>query len=182
MYIIAQIVGILAVVSFLLSYQFKKRKHIIFVNALSSGLYVLQYILLGALEGAAIDILSAVATVVASNKDKSFILKRLKLVVILLNLSFLVAGLMLYKNIFSLFPIMGAMMQTGAFWLSEEKKIRRMSFFGAPFWLVYNAVSKAYGSALGSILCMISIGLAIYRYDIAPKRKHNVKNAKEHVR
>ena len=58
MYIIAQIVGILAVATYLLSYQLKKRKHIILVNATSSFLYVLQYTLLGALEGAAIDILS----------------------------------------------------------------------------------------------------------------------------
>ena len=73
MYITAQIMGVLAVATFLLSYQLKQRKSIIFVNAISSCLYVLQYILLGAVEGAAIDVLSAVSTVAAHNKDKKFI-------------------------------------------------------------------------------------------------------------
>ena len=61
MYIAAQIVGIIAVSTFLLSYQLKKRKNIIMMNATSSVLYVLQYILLGAFEGAALDIMSAFA-------------------------------------------------------------------------------------------------------------------------
>lgn len=169
MYIAAQIVGILAVATYLLSYQLKKRKHIIAVNATSSFLYVLQYLLLGAFEGAAIDVLSAVSTMTAHNKDKKFIDKHAKLILALLNLSFLIAGLALYKNIFSLFPIAGAILQTSAFWMTSEKRIRQVSFLGTPFWLVYNFVSQAYGSAIGSVLCIISIGTAIYRYDI---KKH----------
>lgn len=171
MYIIAQTVGIFAVATFLLSYQLKKRKDIILVNAISSFLYVLQYILLGAFEGAAIDILSAVSTVTAHNKDKKFIDKHTKIIVIILNLSILTAGLVLYKNIFSLFPIAGAILQTSAFWITSEKRIRQVSFLGTPFWLVYNLVCQAYGAAIGSLLSMFSIGLAIYRYDIYPKRK-----------
>jgi len=175
MYIIAQIVGILAVATYLLSYQLKKRKHIIAVNATSSSLYVLQYILLGALEGAAIDVLSAVGAVTAHNKGKKFIANHLVLVIVLLNLLFLTAGLTLYQNIFSLFPIAGAILQTSAFWLTSEKRIRQVSFLGTPFWLIYNLACQAYGSAIGSVLCMISIGSAIYRYDIHPARKHPAK-------
>lgn len=171
MYIAAQIVGILAVATYLLSYQLKKRKHIIAVNATSSFLYVLQYILLGALEGAAIDVLSAVGAVTANNKDKKFIAKHIKIIIILLNLLFLTAGLSLYKNVFSLFPIVGAILQMSAFWITSEKRIRQVSFLGTPFWLAYNIACQAYGSAIGSVLCMVSIGSAIYRYDIYPQRK-----------
>lgn len=176
MYILAQIVGIVAVSAFLISYQLKKRKHIILVNATSSVLYVLQYILLGALEGAAIDVLSTVATFAAHQKNNKFISGHLAAVIIILNLSFVVAGISLYKNIFSLFPIVGAMLQTSAFWISEEKKIRLVSFFGAPFWLVYNLVSQAYGASIGSALSIVSIGLAIYRYDIYPVIKAKKEN------
>ena len=171
MYLTAQIVGILAVATYLLSYQLEKRKHIILVNATSSFLYVLQYILLGAFEGAAIDILSAVGAIIAHNKDKKYIAKHTIIIIILLNLLFLTAGLALYKNIFSLFPIVGAILQASAFWLTSEKRIRQVSFLGVPFWLTYNLTCHAYGSAIGSILCMISIGSAIYRYDIYPNRK-----------
>ena len=178
MYLIAQIIGILAVATYLLSYQLAKRKHIIFVNATSSSLYVLQYILLGALEGAAIDVLSAVGAVMAHNKDKKIVAKYMPIIMILLNLLFLTTGLVLYKNIFSLFPIAGAILQTSAFWMTSEKRIRQVSFLGTPFWLTYNLTCHAYGSAIGSILCMISIGSAIYRYDIYPNKKTDRKNTR----
>lgn len=171
MYIIGQIVGIVAVATFLISYQLKRRKNIILVNAVSSALYVLQYILLGAMEGAVIDILSGVSTVTAHQKHKKIIAKHIKAVFIGLNLLIILAGLILYKNIFSLFPIAGAIFQTSAFWITDEKKIRYVSFLGTPFWLVYNMVTEAYGATIGSVLSMVSIGLAIYRYDIYPKKK-----------
>ena len=58
------------------------------------------------------------------------------------------------------------MLQVSALWITDEKKIRLVSFLGVPFWLIYNLISQAYGATVGSVLCMISIGSAIYRYDI----------------
>ncbi len=170
MYIIAQIVGFFGVATFLLSYQLKRRKNIILASAISSFLYVLQYLLLGAFEGAIIDVLSGISSVTAHNNDKKFINKHTKIIVVFLNLLIFGAGIALYKNIFSLFPVVGAILQTSAFWIDSEKRIRQVAFLGAPFWLVYNFISQAYGAAFGSFLSMVSISIAIYRYDIYPKR------------
>ncbi|MBR2884324.1 MAG: YgjV family protein [Clostridia bacterium] len=170
MKLFAQMVGLFAVMSFLLSYQQKTRKNIIVWNVTSRCLYIAQYIMLGAFEGAVLDVLGTISSVVAQNKDKKLIRKYLKLFVIVINLIILVAGLFLYENIFSLFPIIGVILHTSAFWISEEKTIRRMSFGGSPFWLVYNLTSCAYGSAIGDVLTMISIGIAIYRYDIKKQK------------
>ena len=173
MKILAQVIGILAVVSFLLSYQQKKRNSIIVWNVISRGLYILQYVMLGAFEGAALDILGTVSSVAAQNKNKGFIKKHRKLLFILINLIIVGVGLLLYENIFSLFPIIGVILHTSAFWITKEKTIRIISFLGSPFWLVYNLASGALGSAVGDILTMVSIGIAIYRYDIM-KRQNNV--------
>jgi len=175
MYIAAQIVGVVAVAMFLSSYQFKTRKNIILVNASANILYVLQYIMLGAFEGAFVDSLSAMSSIVANNKHKSLIAKNTKAVVVFINLLFLLAGVVTYKNIFSLCAIIGSALQTNALWITDEKKIRLVSFLGSPFWLVYNFISHSYGPTVGSVLNMLSIGLAIYRYDICPKIKREVK-------
>ncbi len=168
---IANIIGILAVAVFVLSYQQKTRRAIVVCNVISRGLYVAQYLLLGAFEGAVLDILGMLASVLAQRKDKPFIKKHLKLVVIAVNLSIVAAGILLYENIFSLLPMLGVLLHTGAFWLTKEKNIRAVSFLGSPFWFVYNLVSRAYGSAIGDMLTMVSIGLAIVRYDILKKDK-----------
>ena len=169
--ILSQIAGILAVITFIMSYQMKTRKGIIAVNATSSILYVLQYVMLGAFEGAALDIMSALATIVAHNKDKKLIAGHIKSVFSVIYLTMIAMGIVLYKNLFSLFPVVGAILQTGAFWINDEKKIRLVSFLSVPFLLVYNIVSHAYGSMAGNILCMFSIGIAILRYDIMRKEK-----------
>lgn len=80
------------------------------------------------------------------------------------------AGLPLYKNIFSLFPIIGVLLHTGAFWMDDEKKIRQVSLLGSPFWLIYNFISGAYGSCIGDILSIISILVAMCRYDFKKKK------------
>ncbi len=169
MILLAQIIGVFAVITFLLSYQQKKRKNIIVWNATSRILYILQYLILGAFEGVVLDILGTVSSVAAQKKDSKIIKKNLIFFIIGINLLILTAGLFLYENIFSLFPIVGVILHTSAFWITEEKIIRRVSFIGSPFWLVYNLASLAYGSAIGDILSMISIGTAIYRYDIKGK-------------
>ena len=170
----AQIVGVLAVVSFLLSYQQKKRSNIIALNAASRILYIIQYLMLGAFEGAALDILGTVSSIAAQNKDKGFIKRHTKLVLIAVNLVIFASGMLVYENIFSLFPIVGVILHTSAFWINDEKIIRRVSFLGSPFWLVYNLSSLAFGSAFGDVMSMVSIGIAILRYDV--KRKKDISN------
>lgn len=162
----AQMVGLLAVITFLVSYQQKKRKNIITFNTISRILYIIQYIMLRAFEGAVLDVLGAFSSIIAHNADKRFIHKHLKAFVFAINSAILIIGLLLYENMFSLFPVIGVILHTSAFWISEEKMIRRVSFLGSPFWLVYNLASCAYGSAIGDVLTMVSIGIAIYRYDI----------------
>ena len=58
MTILATIIGFCAVLMFVLSYQLKSRSGIILFNAGSRILYVTQYILLGAFEGALLDIVA----------------------------------------------------------------------------------------------------------------------------
>jgi hypothetical protein len=126
--------------------------------------------LLGAFEGAALDVCGSVSSVLAQNKDRRFMKKALPFIFIGVNLVIIAVGLLLYENIFSLLPIFGVLFHTGAFWLDNEKTVRRLSLLGSPFWLAYNLVSGAYGSAVGDMLSILSILIAMIRYDIMKKR------------
>ena len=166
---IALVVGILAVVFYAFSYQQKQRNNIIIFNAIARVLFIVQYLLLSAFEGAVLDVAGLLSSVLAGQKDKPFIAKHKTAIMIIVNLLIVGAGLLVYKDVFSLLPIIGVLLHTFAFWITDEKIIRRVSFVGSPFWLVYNIVSGAYGSCIGDILSMVSIGTAIVRYDIKKK-------------
>jgi len=59
----AFITGLAAVIFYLLGYQQKKRKNIILFNVISRILYIIQYILLSAFEGAVLDIAGIISSV-----------------------------------------------------------------------------------------------------------------------
>ena len=171
MEILATIFGLLAVVLFVLSYQLKSRRNIILANAGSRVLYVAQYILLGAFEGALLDIVAFFVSLFYKARDKAFMKKHPALILIATNAVILGLGMLTYQNIFSLLPILGVIFETLGLWLKNEKHIRLVSFFGAPFWLAYNILCRAYGSSIGNVITMISILVAIVRYDILKKEK-----------
>ena len=175
--IIPQIVGLLAVGAFFLSYQQKKRRNIIITNVISRVLYILQYILLGAFAGAVLDVLGILSSVLAEKKDIPFIKKHQKAVFISVNILITAAGicLALYnRSVLDLLPIIGVLLHTTAFWISDERIIRRVSLLGSPFWFVYNFLSHAYGSAVGDILSMVSIIIAMIKYRKQKEDKTNV--------
>ena len=168
--IIANIIGVFAVATFVFSYQLKTRKAIIICNAASRVLFVAQYFLLFAFEGAMLDIVSIAAVTLAQKKDTPFIKKHLKAVIILVNLAMIATGIIFYKNIFSLFPLIGVLLQAGAFWLTKERDIRLVSLLGSPFWFTYNVYSHAYGSSLGDVMTFVSIVTAMIRYKDLKKK------------
>lgn len=164
---VAFAVGIAAVALYFFGYLQKTRKRIIFFNALSRGLYILQYLLLSAFEGAALDIAGIISSLLAQKKDAPGVKKHLKWFFVGVNLLIVLAGLLTYRNLFSLLPVIGVLLHTSAFWITDEKKIRLVSLLGCPFWLVYNFISDAYGSCIGDILSIVSIVISMVRYDRA---------------
>lgn len=165
--IVSQIIGLAAVGLYLLSYQLKKRKSIVWVTCISNALYVLQYVLLGAFSGAVMDFMSTVSSFLAAKKnDEPF--KRHSKWLAASNMVIIVAvGLIsayLQREWIELLPIAGALFQTGGLWFENEQTIRKFGLYSAPFWLVYNYILQAYGAALGSVIAIVSIIVAMVRY------------------
>lgn len=171
MTVIGNVLGITAVVLYILSYQMKNRLAIILCNAASRVLYVAQYLLLGALEGALLDVVAFFVSLLCCLRYSKFIKSHLILTVVLTNVGIIGIGMLTYKDIFSLLPIFGVVFETLAFWLKKERNIRIVSLVGAPLWLVYNLMNMAYGSAVGNLIAMVSITTAIVRYDILGEKQ-----------
>ena len=165
--IVSQIIGVAAVVLYLISFQLKRRRHIVWVTCLSNVLYVLQYLLLGAFSGAVLDVLSAASSFFAAQKHAPLFRRHARWVMLLLLWLIVVAGVTsaaLQRDPIELLPIAGALLQTGALWFDDEQTIRKLALAGAPFWLGYNYISQAYGAALGAALTMVSTVVAMVRY------------------
>lgn len=165
--ILSQLIGIAAVALYLLSYQLKKRKQIVWVTCISNALYVTQYLLLGAFSGAVMDFMSTVSSFFAAKKnDNPFAgyKKPLTAVNILAIAAVGLASAVMQKDRIELLPLAGALLQTGGLWCDDEQTIRKLGLCSAPFWLIYNFISQAYGAALGSAIAIVSVVVALIRY------------------
>ena len=158
------IAGIGGVALYLLCFQLKSAKKILACRLFSSILYVTQYLLLFAFVGAAMDAAACVTNALAYKKDAPFIKKYKAPIILFTNVGIIVVGLLLYENVFSILAIAGVLFESISGWMKNEKLIRIMSLFAVPCWLVYNVISGAYGSAVGSVLALISIVSALIRY------------------
>lgn len=167
MIVAAQIIGIVAVALYMLSFQLKKRQNIVFTVCLSNLLYVLQYILLGAFSGAALDGLSTVSSFFSAKKNSPKFKRFSKLTAYIMMGLILIVGVsisLIQKRWLELLPILGCLFQTGSLWFEDEQTIRKLSLAGAPFWLIYNFVSMAYGATIGSVLMIISAIIGLIRF------------------
>lgn len=167
MLIISQIIGIAAVALYLLSYQLKKRKQIVWVTCISNALYVTQYILLGAFSGAVMDFMSTVSSFLAAKKNDTPFVKYKKPLTVVNIFVIAAVGLvsaLIQMDWIELIPVAGALLQTGGLWCDKEQTIRKFGLCSAPFWLVYNYISQSYAAALGSFIAIVSVVVAMVRY------------------
>ena len=171
MYIASLIAGLSAVALYLLCFQLKSAKNIIICRLFSSLLYVVQFLLLFAFVGAAMDTAAVVMSLLAYNKDKPFINKYKMPILIVTCVAIAAIGLLLYENVFSLLPIVGVLLEGVSNWMKNEKMIRIVSLFAIPCWFTYNIVTRAYGAAIGSVFALISVVSALIRYSEKPKKK-----------
>lgn len=169
----AFVTGICAVCFCLLCYQFRNRKAIIACNVLSRILYVLQYLLLFAFEGAAMDLSAIPASMLAARKHTPFVAKYKALLWFAGNLAVVVIGLAFWENARSLLPIIGVLFEINALWMTREKHIRLVSLASVPFWMSYNLLCGAWGSVIGNVLMILSIGIAMYRHDRPNAKKED---------
>lgn len=165
--IISQVIGLAAVGLYLLSYQLKKRKQIVWTTFISNSLYVLQYVLLGAFSGAVMDTLSAVGSFFAGKKHSPSLKKYIKWIAAVNLIVIAGAGItvaVMRRDPIELLPVIGALFQTGGLFCEDEQTIRKFGLCGAPFWLVYNLFAQAYGAAVGSVFIIASAATAVMRY------------------
>ena len=91
------------------------------------------------------------------------------------NVAVILIGWLFWENIISLLPVIGVLFEINALWMTKEKHIRLVSLGSVPFWMSYNALCGAWGSVLGNVLMIISIGTAMYRHD-RPNKKDRVSS------
>jgi len=162
---IAQIFGILASVSAMVSHQQKRKENTIIFNSIMNFLAMTQFMLLFALSGAFIkfaNILRNIVLYILHKKGKS---TPTWLTIIFVS-AVIIGGLLGWKNWFSIFPIIGVSTYTIALCQKNMTLIRGANIVVLSCWIVYSLAIGAYGGAIGLCVELSSVIIAVIRLDV----------------
>lgn len=173
MEIAAQVIGIAAMSMNVLSYQQKNPRMVILFQFFGSALFVANYLMLGAVVGAILNLLGVFRAIVFINKERFQSDRPIWLVIFgaLFLSSYILAFTAFGKEpsvrnlVLELLPVIGMMITTVSFQKKDAKTIRRLALINSPFWLTYNLVTFTIGGILAELFGLTSILIGMFRFD-----------------
>ena len=179
-----QAVGIVAMAINTLSYQRPTQKGILRMQLVSSLLFGFHFGAIGAITGSILNGIGACRAVVYGNRDKKWARGRwwlpffITLYLTAYVLTFTVFGKEAtpWNLALEFLPVMGMTVSNISFLLDNEKKLRALALINSPLWRVYNGINRSIGGTVTEIISLISVVIAIIRFDI---RKGGKKTAGE---
>lgn len=177
--LIAQIIGILAMVMNCLSYQQRKDTTLLAFQLIGSFLFGINYFLLGALSGALLNVFAVIRALIFIKKDRfnarhpAWLALFITFYIGSYALVFMVFGKepTLPNLALELLPVLAMIISTVSLRYADAKMVRRFGIFCSPLWLTYNIVNLAIGAIICETLNVFSIIIGILRHDIKKTKK-----------
>lgn len=173
MNILIQVVGIAAMFFSVFSFQMNKHKQIMMMQIAATALFGVQYFLLGAYTGMAMDIVGVIRGIVFYNRDKRWASSNIWIVVFMV--IFAVSGLFTWQGKESLLMILAMMLNTVSFSCTKPKLVRSTILLSSPMILIYNILTGSIGGIINEICVEISSVAGLLRFDIGKGKTESNK-------
>lgn len=159
----AGLVGVAALIVALTSFQMNVPKKMVLCQLVSSTLFTIHFFMLGAVVGAAINIMSAVRSLIYAQTDKKWAMHPIWTVVFVI-ISILIA-VFCWEGWVSILPVLGAVSYTLSFRMKTSKMVRLVSLPSSPCWIVYNGIKGSLPGIITECYVICSILIGMLRYD-----------------
>ena len=162
---IAQGIGFAAMALLFFAFQQNDKRKILWGQATAAILFTFHYLLLGAWTGMVMNMLVIPRNLILAKENK-----HQKIWAALFIAAFIGVGLFAWESPLSIFPILGMALSTIAFSLKKPRHIRLCNLPVSALWLTYNILSLSIAGACTEIFNLLSIAIAIVRFDLIPKK------------
>lgn len=169
--IIAQAVGIVAMVFNILSFQQKSPKGVLTFQLVGGFLFSIHFFMLDAIVGCLLNVIAVIRALIYLNREKlhtdrlSWLMGFIILYILSYALTFAVFGkeFTVFNGFIELLPVIGMTVQTISFRLNRVNAIRVYGLVGSSTWLVYNIINVAIGAIVCEVMSLISITVSLLR-------------------
>ena len=167
------VISILSIFLYVMSVQFKKKKHILITQIGASLCYLIVYVIKGAWSGVAIEILEELKDVVFLKLEKND--KKIPSPILyLFLLSLVVVSIIFYDGPFSLLPLIINLLLFTSTYFKNPIYIRVAMLIAGIMWGIYNFSLGAYIILIGNVLEVVSAGISIARFG----KEETIRNKK----
>ena len=160
-FIIGQIVGIIAMAVFFVSYQCKDAKKLMTLQCLAVVAMCLHYLLINAFAGLTLNIVCLVRNICYANRDKKFLSG--KWLPIFFAVAVGVAGILSWESYYSAFLVVGLIFNTICLALPDTQKVRYSMLVSCPLVFTYDVFVLSIGCMANEALSFFSSVIGIIR-------------------
>ena len=161
-WIIGQLLGVVAIILGIISYQVKTDKKLLFVLMLNGAVFAVHYYLLGAMPAAVMNVVGVVRNIVYSGKEKKFY--HPVLIPALFAVIMGVMGTLSWQGPESILVIAGLVINTVCVSFKNPQNIRKSILVTSPMVLVYDAYAGSIGGVIYEAMVIVSSIIGIVRY------------------
>lgn len=172
MEILSYIFGILALIFWVASIQWKDKTKILKSQIIASIFFAIQYFLLGAMTAGYMNIVSVIRAYTYYKREEKKQENNVATLSIFIAI-IAVIGLITCRDLLSCIPIAMSLVYNYITWQKNTRVIRIGFLLAAVVLLYYNFVVGAYISVIGNIFEIVSGIVSIYRFDVLKKVETN---------
>ncbi len=175
--IFVQALGFIGIGLNIWAIQYNKHWQVILLKTLGSLMFVIQYVLLGAYTGAAMDIIGIIR-----NVTFIFLVKKGKSTtvgIIIFSIITVALGVFSWEGYISILAIFAKTITTVAYGIKNARIIRMFNLPSSACWLVYNLISFSLAGVLNEVFVLCSIAVAEIRLALKNKKNKKIENIKQ---
>ena len=159
--IIANAIGIIAILLGFLSYQTKDRKGVLALQSLTTITFIVHYFFLGETSGMVMNAVGIVRNVFYFNKEKKFFSwQGWPIVFAIISCA---GGILAWNAWYSIFVVVGITINTVCMSLSAQN-IRKSILVTSPMVLIYDVFAKSVSGAVYEAVAILSAAIGLYRF------------------
>ena len=141
---------------------------------IANVLDIIHYLLLAAYSGCITKVIALIRNEIIVFKEKNKKYDN-NIVLIAIFIIYLVSGILTYKNIYSILPILVAMIYLYFVWNGNELRVKKAAFYCYFLWLIYNICVFSIAGITSNIVSIVSSFIAVYNEKKVNKSKE-IKN------
>ena len=158
---VGQIIGILASVICILSFQMKDTKRLAIMQGISGLMFATNFFMLGSYTGAVLNVINFFRSACVASKKTKYD----KLLFFGVNALYVLACIFTYDGWLSILVTVAQLVGTYAMWDRDGKKLRILQFFFvSPCWLTHNIVAFSIGGIITEAVNLGSVVVSVIRF------------------